>query len=538
MKSNLLLHASFALFSSLMVAGCSQNEILNESVDTANVLKVNVTENVFESVDSESRAVDNGAATTFENGDKIGVYIVKEGGEIVKKNVTLTYNGSAWDGTLYYYEGADYIAYYPYDEAMGEMTSVDDIKDYFSENKYSVEQNSAETYRNCDLMTAEVKAKDVVEGGNLDLALSHAMALVEFNIPTYAYKTSEDADAYTYGVPLSDLTITLGETVYTPYNISTGVYRCIVSPSDAAFDISGSFTDAKEDKPVKFAKTGVTMAANQYKRYNVTYDGKEGTGVTTRHIEVGDYYYADGNIVPKDFTKIPEGCIGVVFSTSTNGELALDGETACNHGYVLSLKNASGGGVGAGAWEYSLWTTTPADWTTVGLTPTAYESVDWSTLQNDNNGLAYTNAIVSNIEADGVDKLKHALDTYGEPGMAMEAYAASDKTTGWFVPSVGQLISIVHNLGGDSDFAGTQVTNESFKKINEVLEKAGGEIESKKDDEFESNAGTKWWSSNVGTAKSGSTTGAFLLELNNSGKCEIWVAGYNSKYRVRPILAF
>lgn len=532
MKSNLLLHASFALFSSLMVAGCSQNEILNESVDTANVLKVNVTENVFESVDSESRAIDNGAATTFENGDKIGVYIVKEGGEIVKKNVTLTYNGStsAWDGTLYYYEGADYIAYYPYDEEMGEMTSVDDIKDYFSENKYSEVQNSAEAYRNCDLMTAEVKAKDVVEGGDLNLALSHAMALVEFSIPTYAYKTSEDANAYTYGVPLSDLTITLGETVYTPYNISTGVYRCIVSPSDAAFSISGSFTDAKEDKPVKFAKTGVTMVANQYKRYNVTYDGKEGTGVTTRPIEVGDYYYADGNIVPNDFTKIPEGCIGVVFSISTNGELALDGETACNHGYVLSLKNASGGGVGAGAWDYSLWTTTPSDWATVGLTPVAQENL--SSIVNDNAGLAYTNAIVSNIEADGVDKLKHALETYGKPGMAMEDYVASNKTTGWFVPSVGQLISIVRNLGGDEDFAGTLVTDATiYTNINEVLKRAGGEIDS--------NTSTKWWSSNVGTKDSGSTTGAFLLELNDSGKCEIWVAGYNTKkIRVRPILAF
>lgn len=532
MKSNLLLHASFALFSSLMVAGCSQNEILNESVDTANVLKVNVTENVFESVDSESRAVDNGAATTFENGDKIGVYIVKEGGEIVKKNVTLTYNGStsAWDGTLYYYEDADYIAYYPYDEAMGEMTSVADIQKYFSENKYTQDQNSAEAYRNCDLMTAEVKAKDVVEGGDLNLALSHAMALVEFSIPTYAYKTSEDANAYTYGVPLSDLTITLGETVYTPYNISTGVYRCIVSPSDAAFSISGSFTDAKEDKPVKFAKTGVTMAANQYKRYNVTYDGKEGTGVTTRPIEVGDYYYADGNIVPNDFTKIPEGCIGVVFSITTNHEMALDGVTACNHGYVLSLKNASGNASGnTGAWEYSLWTTTPFEWTTVGLTPVAQENL--SSIVSDNNGLAYTNSIVSNIEADGVDKLKHALETYGKQGMAMEAYEASDKTTGWFVPSVGQLISIVRNLGGDSDFVGVQVSDQTiYTKINEVLKRAGGEIDS--------NTSTEWWSSNVGTKDSGSTTGAFLLELNNSGKCEIWVAGYGSKYRVRPILAF
>lgn len=530
MKTNLLLHASFVFFSSLMVAGCSQNEILEEQVVGDRVLKVNVTENAFESVDSESRAVDNGAATTFENGDKIGVYIVKEGGEIVKKNVALTYNGStsAWDGTLYYYEGADYIAYYPYDEAMGEMTSVDDIKDYFSENKYSVEQNSAEAYRNCDLMTAEVKAKDVVEGGDLNLALSHAMALVEFSIPTYAYKTSEDANAYTYGVPLSDLTITLGETDYTPYNISTGVYRCIVSPSDAAFSISGSFTDAKEDKPVKFAKTGVTMAANQYKRYNVTYDGKEGTGVTERPIEVGDYYYADGNIVPNDFTKIPEGCIGVVFSTSTNGELARDGVTACSHGYVLSLKNASGG-VGAGAWDYSLWTTTPVDWGAVGLTLVAEDNL--SSIVSDNNGLEYTNAIVNNITAEGNDKLKHALETYGKPGMAMEAYAASDKTTGWFAPSVGQLISIVRNLGGDEDFAGAQVTNESFTKINEVLVKAGGDVDN-------GQTTTKWWSSNVGTKDSGSTTGAFLLELNNSGKCEIWVAGYGSKYRIRPILAF
>lgn len=532
MKSNLLLHASFALFSSLMVAGCSQNEILNESVDTANVLKVTVTENGFESVDSESRAVDNGAATNFENGDKIGVYIVEDGATVIQKNVALTYNSatSAWDGTLYYYEGADYIAYYPYDEEMGEMKSVADIQKYFSENKYTQDQNSAEAYRNCDLMTAEVKAENVQEGGDLNLALSHAMALVEFNIPTYAYKTSDEADAYTYGVPLGDLTITLGGTDYTPYNISTGLYRCIVSPSDAAFDINGSFMDVKVNKPVKFEKAGVTMTANQYKRYNVTYGGAPGTGVTTRPIEVGDYYYADGNIVPKDFPTVPAGCIGVVFSTTTNHEMALDGVTACNHGYVLSLKNASGNDyTDTKAWGYSLWTTTPSDWDAVGLTPVAQESL--SSIVSDNAGLAYTNKILT-IEATANDKsnLKHALETYGKPGMAMEAYAASDKTTGWFVPSVGQLISIVRNLGGDSDFAGAQVSDQTiYTKINEVLKKAGGEIDS--------NTSTKWWSPNVGT-KASSTTGAFLLELSSSGKCEIWVDGYGSKNRVRPILAF
>lgn len=110
-----------------------------------------------------------------------------------------------------------------------------------------------------------------------------------------------------------------------------------------------------------------------------------------------------------------------------------------------------------------MWTTTPADWATIGLTLVAQESL--SSIVSDNNGLAYTNAIVNNITAEGNDKLKHALGTYGKPGMAMEAYAASDKTTGWFVPSVGQLISIVRNLGGDSDFAGAQVSDPTILRI-------------------------------------------------------------------------
>ena len=81
------------------------------------------------------------------------------------------------------------------------------------------------------------------------------------------------------------------------------------------------------------------------------------------------------------------------------------------------------------------------------------------------------------------------------------------------------------------DCGHTWTTDEDTDKCvcPKCKKKAGGEIDS--------NTSTKWWSSNVGT-KASSTTGAFLLELSSSGKCEIWVDGYGSKNRVRPILAF
>ena len=534
MKTNILRTSSAALLVCALVAGCEQNEAL-ESVDArAGKLEVNITGMPFEVADAESRAAYDGKTTSFEVGDKVGLYIVENGSTIIRNNQPIEYNGSSWsENEVYYYNNADYIAYYPYDEDMGDMTSVDDIKEYFAD-KYSANQSTEAAYRNSDLMIAEVKAADLEEGGALNLNLSHTMSLIEFSIPTYSYKTSEEDGAYTYGVPLAGLKITVGDTEYTPYNVATGLYRCIVSPSETGYSISGQFTDAKENKPVTFGKDGVTVAENGYRRYNVTYDGAPSSEPTVRKIAVGDFYYSNGNIVPNDFPTIPvEGCLGVVFSTTANSETALDG-TTCTNGYVLSLANASGAEAGsANTWTYALWDSAPADLETLGLTTT--KNSDVSNLASDNDGLKYTNILIGEgITSTGNDKLKNAIESFGAEGNKTEAYAAPDFTSGWFVPSVGQVVSLIRNLGGKSDFDGDKVTDASiYSNIDAVLKKVGSSL-----DTGAAGANGKIWTSNTGITN-GDAKGGFLLDLNDQGKCEIWAAGgVSDKSLVRPILAF
>lgn len=530
MKSNSFFYVSAALFSSLMIVGCNQNEILTESAEgTGKALKVKVTEKVFKNAGSDSRVYDNDNSTVFEAGDKIGVYIVKDGTEVMQDNVTLTYKSDgSWDGTLYYYEGADYIAYFPYDEAMKNIKTLNDIKTYF-EGEYSVDQSTEEAYRKCDLMTAEVLSENVTEGGTLDLSLVHNMSLLEFSIPTYSYRTSASADAYTYGVPLAGLKINVGGEEYTPFNVSEGLYRCIVSPAES-YSISGSFVDAKKNKPVNFEKTGVTLASNDYIHYNIKYEGAPEGNNNIRPIAVGDYYYNNGNIVPNDFAVIPEeGCLGVIFSTETASEIAIDAETTCNHGYVLSLKHASGLNSDRpyASWTYHLWNSAPQEWDTVGITP----SSDLSSVLEDNNGFAYTQKIMNNIKVTGEDKMKHAIETYGKPGSVLESYKAPEYTTGWFVPSVGQLVELVKNLGGDTAFDGDTSATEVYTKIINSVEKVGGEL----------TGNSVLWSSNISVANE--VYGAFVLKFQEGQGCVIEHRSDNGtsnshKNSVRPILAF
>lgn len=543
MKKKFFMHA-FVAFSFIM-AGCSKNDVLNETESRANVgvLNVRVTEKSFEATDVTSRATDNGTATTFESGDKIGVYIVKDGKQVMQKNVALTFDGVDWNGTLYYYEGADYIAYYPYDESMSGVKSLDDIKEFF-DDKYSTDQSSKEAYRSCDWMTAEVKAENVVKNGVLNLTLSHNMALLEFKIPTYSYKTSESNDAYAYGVPLVDFKININSKEYIPYSLSDGLFRCIVSPNETGYDIKGEFYDAKEYKPVEFNKEGVTMAANAYKRYNVTYENAPSPSVTVRAIQPGDYYYADGNIVPNDFTIIPEGCIGVVFSTTTNNETAKDGTTICSHGYVLALKDASTS-VGGNSSQYKLWSTAPDDWTVIGITPkeeTANEkTIGGDDFVNDNSGLEYTKAIVEKISVTGDGGyVSGAITTYDTN---FPSYAAPESTTGWFVPSVGQWISVVRNLGGDKDFNGKESTDtDLWSAINAYLSKVDGA-------NILGN-GFLYYTSNLAAKMDGETVesyGSYVMSVHGKGDDDKSWNNIHLKYStgtqdyskyIRPILAF
>ena len=252
MKTNAFFKSALAVCALPLFFSCSQEDLAEAGSDAKRAMVVKVTENGFSAVsDTDSRVIDADYATVFEDKDQIGLFIIENETGKLLQNMTLTKNGASWDGTVYYYDNADYIAYYPYDPELKEVASVEDIEKYFSDNKYTDDQSTEANYRNCDLMTAVVEAEDLTEeSSSLDLDFTHSNALVEFNIPYYSYSTEADGAGYRYSVPV-DLTLKLGEsTTFKPYQVAVGKYRVIV-PAGEEVSFEGRFKDAKSNKPVE-----------------------------------------------------------------------------------------------------------------------------------------------------------------------------------------------------------------------------------------------------------------------------------------------
>lgn len=559
MKTNVFFKSAFAVSSLMMMVGCSQENVTEQVENNLCTMMVNVTESGFSTMNDDSRVVtSDDYKTSFEDNDQIGLFIVENETGKLLKNMALTKNGSNWDGTVYYYDNADYIAYYPYDAELKEVTSVEDIEKYFSDNKYTDDQSTEENYRNCDLMTAVVEAESLTETSPLNLNFTHNNALVEFNIPYYSYSTEADGAGYRYSVPV-DLTLELGESdTFKPYQVAVGKYRVIV-PVGESLAFSGQFTDAKLDKPVYVnAEIKGGLAKNAGMVYNVTYTGSPTVGtIEERPLEPGDYYYADGNIVPNDFTAVPkDNCIGVVFATATKGETALDGTTTCSNGYVMALVGATAKNSPiTNAWDY-FWGIN--NLSIDGLNTVTVNSFNDTDLvaaiqNNEYSGLDNTTLLIKNDPyTNSADNayINDAVLTFGDAEQYTSIYAAPLKTTGWFIPTAYQFTQIIKNLGADEngnftksdnstitqgEYDGTQkiLTDAPFTKINGLIEDLGGAIATNK----------SFWTS---TIVSNTTTTAPVYFNISSAKgnfvakeiADNETSSNNNKRNVRLILAF
>ena len=228
MKTKLFYNAVAFALCAMAVTSCNENivdEIQNEGLQT---LSISVVDEGYK--DFSSRAVDDGITTTFENGDQIGVYVVNDG-VINQSNIPVTYNGNSWSGNLFYFEGSDYIAYYPYDAELGDLTTMEDLKVALSD-KFTTDQSDKTSYRKADYLTA------IQQNGTTNN---------------------------------SDLAVTIGGESYNPYYVGDGMFRCIVPVSESATSVSGTFTDRIVDKPIKFS-VNITPSINAYNRLNISYD--------------------------------------------------------------------------------------------------------------------------------------------------------------------------------------------------------------------------------------------------------------------------
>lgn len=133
--------------------------------------------------------MEDGAETQFSAGDAIGIFAVKNNAIAdAVNNIKLTYKKTGIDtgewippaGTsLYWNEGMDYIAYYPYKEGVTIDTgkTTDEIMTSLVDNeklKPGVDQSGSDEYTACDLMTAVGKVSEET----LNFEFEHRFALL------------------------------------------------------------------------------------------------------------------------------------------------------------------------------------------------------------------------------------------------------------------------------------------------------------------------------------------------------------------------
>lgn len=522
---------------SAALASCTQEEIVQNDVPARQTLNISVNTQDFVSEDG-SRATtgtDAGRTTAFVEGDAMGVYVISNDETVICNNEKFVYNGTAWEAAneLYYWKNANYIAYYPYNAELTaqNITKVEEIKTKFAEPADFYTQNTAEAYEKADLMLAEGNISPA--NGTIQFDLTHQFSMVEINVPVRRYKTTEAQGNFEYTAPVSltwTTALKIGDKEVTPYSTGKGSFRFIVVPSATDTDLSLTLDGRlmyDEGVPVYFGSStsqSINLASGSCKVYNVTYTEVKDT-VVTRDLEVGDFYYTDGSIYPygdcssNDLTKpVKNGCIGVIFEVG-NG---VPNNERWNHGSVLCLVDATSGNVPWSASNQTLSSNVTDD--------TSDENKQKVLTQMD--GYSFTIQLAGMVNDNEAPAVARNLVTIN--GKNYEA--PQSVSTGWYLPSTGQIITIMQNLGGvnintaESEFDAFGNNNRGNKNqaITNIPAKwkviTGAENDS---------LGGIWCSANEY-----STTQCWVIEWKNNATRFFGRNKNSNTGKVRPVLSF
>lgn len=550
---NYFMKSSVALMLlSAALAGCSQEDIQQGTSSQLSDKELNLSVSTQDFVsDAQGRAITNNdemRTSAFEDGDQMGLYIFSEDGEVLCDNLLYTYNEGKWitDKTIYQYKNAQYVAYFPYCKDLSGVTGGESITEYFTANILpNISQTNAETYEQADLM---VSTTSQVDGTNVKLTLAHQFSMIELNVPCRKYITQ--AGGFEYAAPVK-MNVKINEQKDL-YRAADGVYRMIVEPGKMPA-IEGS-VEYDAGMPINFSSESVsaTIESGKFTQFNVTYtdpaveglEVDEATGRYIRDLKPGDYYYSDGTIYPYDENKakqpFTEGCIGVIFEVGTG----ISG-TEWNHGSVLALNNAHS--------DWSKWGIAggPKDGNSAG-------GADLYTfLSGKKDGYTLTGTFTK--EVGELDCAFRKISLFGTEDQSLKGwvfpqYAAPvGITSGWYMPSAGQLMAVWHGLGGYTVAADNYMNNmpddhakklESVKKIQEAIEKVGGTFVGNSGTDSDKNV-QRWWSTTEWDDKN-----AWTMEWNLSETVNGWSTGFSSRNKVngwndrstqayaRPVLSF
>ncbi|QIU95457.1 fimbrillin family protein [Bacteroides faecium] len=399
-----------------------------------------------------TRATDNGNITSFENGDCIGIIVLDNSNNVLSDNIPYKYNGNAWSfdatnsegKTAIYYDNKavnlTYLAYFPYSKEANGVTDIAGLKEKFPPQ---YDQRTKAAYRASDLLVWS-KTFSGTPSKTLAIAFTHAYSSLSLS-PSIKCKINGAETSY---VPssVSDASFTIGTEPLLPYCADDGRHRIIVSPQT---------TDARWLCAYGGAMHSGTMGSTELSA-NTRYTLAPILDIGTYSLDnacVGDFYCrADdgtGYLVPGEAVSIINlsSCVGLVFYVGRHPDDKTDysttkiGQKQC-HGYVMALTDVNTGSNDRLRWEYR-------------SSDNKYnQQVGTSTSDSDWNGYSNTQAIKQYVAENsggwaitdfpaangcllyGTDQSLYGWQT---------VYAAPTNSSGWFLPSAGQLSYLYEN---------------------------------------------------------------------------------------------
>jgi hypothetical protein len=229
----------------ILLAACSQDEM--EQVKEGTLPELRVMVNHPSSI--STRATVNDVTTSFESGDKIGVFVINSSGDMMKKNVAYEYDGTKWilankSDKVYYSSNCSYYAYYPYVEKEDEddwyyliNSYMDAPTEFFSTFISSweplLDQSTLANFNASDLMIG--KGTNLNETASVSFTLEHQMGLVRLayfdweSEETLESVSSMDSQAYFYNEDDEEAVCPI------PYNTG-GKYFYYIAKPGSTFD--------------------------------------------------------------------------------------------------------------------------------------------------------------------------------------------------------------------------------------------------------------------------------------------------------------
>lgn len=406
-----------------IMMSCSHEENLiseNGNVSTEKMLILDVSIGKYS---NSSRTAIDGVNLTFVKDDVVGVW-VKDNNKTY--NVPYRYDGEEWsfditvdarmfepsEGKIY-----NYVVYFPYNKEADNVQNLDELKGLF---EIKADQSSESNYNLSDFMYDEISGSN-----NISADLQHVNTLFLLK-PLITYTEKKFAPI------ISELKVNIGEKEYTPYALNNGEYRLILPASDIQQEITWSYSHNEKNYGNSIQTSRVANSA---------YIVEESLGVYRYNIEntkEGDYLCINDNAslfaLPGDRVDLSKKisdftCIGIVFHSGKHPSDDCDYKGLIDntvHGYAMALKDlpdqsSSAKGQVWAKNDYKL-------------------KIETSTSMDKWDGYYNTHKIY--------DEAKENLENFP---LAYQCSKFETKapinSSGWFIPSVAQMMYIFEELG-------------------------------------------------------------------------------------------